>query len=285
MRFDAPDPDAWPALHAAPVARWQPLLDALALQWSLPSASAERLPGGEDCAAFAWGPERVVKVLAPASDPTREVDLLQRVRLPVPTPQLLAHTQLDGWESLLLSRLPGVPLELAWPQMREPERLGVLRSIGALMPFLAAVPPPESTPRPDLSARLHRRFGDEAAALFALAGAFGAATFTHGDLTRENAFAALDPEGWQLSGVLDFGGSFVAPPLLEVVSPALFFSEGRPERLAALLEGAGFAPTALQLAAANLLHPYAQIERDVRMLGGAGTDVGALLAAWTRLLG
>lgn len=284
MSLPVADPAAWTALHAAPVATWQPLLATLAARWGLAAAPPARLPGGEDCVAFGVGADLVVKVLAPGSDPAREVDLLGLVRLPVPTPRLLARADVGGWTALLLARLPGVTLEAAWPEMTEPERLRVLRELGAVMPVLAAVPPPPSTPRPDLATRAVDRFGAAATALFAAAGPPGPPVFLHGDLTDDNTFGERGPEGWRLAGVLDFGGSYVGPALVEVVAPALFLGRNRPERLAALLDGAGLRPTSTQLAAANLLHPYVQLERDVGLLGGAGASVDALVEAWARLL-
>lgn len=283
MRLPAPDPEAWPELHAAPQERWAPLLDAVVHALGLPGAPTSRLPGGEDCAAFAHGIDRVLKVLAPGTDPAREIELLERVRLPVATPRLVGRVELGGWAALLLVRLPGLTLAEAWPTMPEPDRLRVIHEIGALLPHLAAVPPPPRTPRPDLAARTTTRLGGAAAELLAEADPLGEPVFLHGDLTDANTFATRERDGWHLCGVLDFGGSFVGPPLVELVTPALFLVGGQAPRLAALLDGAGVRASATQLAAANLLHPYAQLERDTRMLGGEGNTVEALRAAWRRL--
>jgi hygromycin-B 7''-O-kinase len=278
------DPANWEAIHALPVARWQPLLLRFAERWGLPSGPWERLPGGEDCAAFGLGPDLVIKVLRPDAVPERETELLELVRLPVPTPRLLRQGEVDGWTALALTRLPGMTLELAWPQMTEPERLTVLHALGRLMPALAAVPAPASTPRPDLVARAVERFGPGAKRLLDEAGPLGAPVFLHGDLTDDNTFGAKGAQGWHLSGVLDFGGSYVGPTLVEVVAPAIFLGRDRPERLRALLDGAGLRPGAARLAAANLLHPYANLARDVGLLGGQGDSVEALKAAWEGVL-
>ncbi len=285
MAFPTPDPDAWRALHAARPKRWAPLLAAFADAWQLPVAPTARLPGGEDCVAFAHGVDRVIKILAPGTDPARELDLLGRVRLPVPTPRVLGHLEIGGWQGLLLVRLPGVTLEQAWPTMPEPDRLRVLRELGAVSPILAAVDPPRSTPRPDLVGRAMLRFGIETLASLADSLPRQESVFLHGDLTDDNTFGVEGPDGWHLSGVLDFAGSYVGPPLVELIAPAVFFVRGHPARLTALLEGAGVSPTADQLATAHLLHPYAALARDVPLLGGEGDSVAALRTAWARLVG
>ena len=87
---------SWPEVHARPTGAFAPTLDSLG--WG---SGWERLPGGEDCAAFAAG-DRVVKFLPPDAGAAvrREVALFERIRLPVPTPRLLDRHTTDGWSEI-----------------------------------------------------------------------------------------------------------------------------------------------------------------------------------------
>lgn len=266
----------WPAAHAADLAAWGPLLREAARALGFPDASPERLPGGEDCAAFGVGPDRVLKVLAPETRPDRELALLSAVSLPVETPRPLGVVGVRGWTVLGLTRLAGAPAATAWPRVPERDREAVLEALGETFAAIRGTPPPPEVPVPALRDRVRPRW-DGAADL-------GPGVLLHGDLTAENVFLAEGPQGWRLSGVLDFGGSFVGPALLEAISPALFLVGARPARLRALCRGAGWPVDADALLAAHLHHPYFDGPRDLHLLGGAGpSDAEALRRAWRAL--
>ena len=142
MRLPAVTVETWPAFRARALPVWQPALDELRLRWGL-SGEFERLPGGEDSAAFAVG-ELVVKLSPPGSTRwvDKEVRLLGRVggQLPVPVPRVVERHDEDGWIVLLLTRIPGVLAETAWPSLTEEEREAVLRELGGIMRAFREVP-------------------------------------------------------------------------------------------------------------------------------------------------
>jgi hygromycin-B 7''-O-kinase len=247
----------WPTLHAAPLATWLPALDALRARWGL-TGDVARLPGGEDCAAFAVGDDLVVKLVPPGSERAvaKEVSLLARVagRLPVPTPRLLERHDVDGWAALLLTRVPGRLAGHVWPTLAEGEKERVLRALGDVMVALRAVPTRTADPRWTTDGVL-----------------------LHGDLTDENVLLAERDGRWEIGGVLDFAGSFVGEAGLEIVSPGLFLARGKPRLVAALLGGAALADSTVDDRVRwHLTHPFCQLPRDLAMCGA--TDVREIWA-------
>lgn len=269
-----PPSGSWPDVHARTVAELAPTLASLASLWGLHGAF-ERLPGGEDCAAFAIQ-DLVVKLVPPegAAASVREARLLSRVRLPVPIPRLLDRQVTEGWTAMLLTRVPGLPVGQVWPDLDEDQRERVLFEIGQVAAVVRGIPTLPTDPRPPRTPR----HGDAAAAWVERWGpAEEDEVLLHGDLTTENVLFA---DG-HVSGIVDFGGSFAGPALVEMVSPGLFLAAAQPRRLRALLRGAEIDACPEALLAAHLLHPYSQLARDWRMLGLA-TDapLDQAMEAW-----
>jgi hypothetical protein len=80
-----------------------------------------------------WPDERVeARVLAAAAG-----------QLPVPTPRVHAAGKHDGWGYLLMSRLPGVPLDTAWGQVPAAGRDRLARQLGEAIAALHRLPPPQ----------------------------------------------------------------------------------------------------------------------------------------------
>jgi hypothetical protein len=83
-----------------------------------------------------------------------------------------------------------------------------------------------------------------------------------------------------LVGVLDFVISRAFYPMLDLIAPGVFFAAGHPARLAALVEAAHLRATPEELAAWHLLHPFSDLERDLRMAGRSGVSVEAVVHLW-----
>jgi hygromycin-B 7''-O-kinase len=281
MLFPAIDVESpWERVRERPLAAFAPVLDALRARWGLPGEPFERLPGGEDCAAFGLT-EHVIKLLPPGSDPSQEETLLTQLAgaLSAPTPRLLGRFDAQGWTALWLSRLAGRPVGAVWPSLDEPTRLRLLGELGTVAREFRALPA-GSTRRPDLRARATRH-GAAALAWIDRWAAPGPPVLLHGDLTDENVFVDRVGGEWRLSGVLDFGGCFVAEAPIELVSPALFLGRGVHARIDAFAASAGLAGCAEERLAWHLLHPYSELARDLRMCGlPADAPLEVAVTAW-----
>lgn len=277
-----PTAETWPALHAEPLARWAPALDALRATWRLPDDAWSRLPGGEDSAVFASGPD-VVKLVPPflAADPAREVAVLRRLALSVPTPRVLDVAELEGWTAVRMSRLDGVRATDVWSSLPRADQRRLLTRIGALLRELWATPlePSDGDPlalfeRLRVRADRHASAGFDAttAYLARIDGSLPAPALLHLDLHDGNFLVAERGSRWELSGVLDLVASRAFYPPLDLVTPGVFLARGDGAAVRALLDGAGLDLDPEDLAAWHVLHPFSDLPRDLAMAGLSGFE-------------
>lgn len=203
--------------------------------------------------------------------------MLQRLhgRLAVPTPELIAHGDHDGWPFLLMTLLPGDPLDGAWPALNEPRRCAVLESIGALAAEVHALPAGDlaalAPPWKEFIARQRARCVERQKRT-GLPGHLlaGVPTFIAGDLpdgpdvplTGEyTPFNLLVRDG-RLCGMFDFGDGLVGPREYDWLGPLCFLAAGDAARTAAFFAGCGVRPeasTASRLMRLLLLHRYSNL--------------------------
>ncbi|TMD59646.1 MAG: hypothetical protein E6I93_00070, partial [Chloroflexi bacterium] len=92
---------------------WLPAMRAICQRHDLPAAPLVRLGGGTNV-VFAIGQELIIKLFPPYWK--REVQADRSVaahiygKLPVTTPQIYAHGELEGWPYIVMSRLKGTYL-------------------------------------------------------------------------------------------------------------------------------------------------------------------------------
>ena len=104
----------------------RPAAEDLAARLGLAGAGLRRYPGGSR-PVYAVGDRRVLKLYPTVSAPdsvteARVLDYLNG-RLPVATPELLAHGEYEnGWRYVLMSQLPGTELAAAWPAIPRPHQ-------------------------------------------------------------------------------------------------------------------------------------------------------------------
>jgi aminoglycoside phosphotransferase (APT) family kinase protein len=275
----------WPTVHARPLEAWRPALVHISERLGLPEGWT-RLPGGEDSAVFAVG-EHVLKLVPPcnAQDAIREIDVLPRLDLGVPSPRLHAVLPIDDWTALHMSRLPGRPANEVWGNLEEPARIALMGELGSLLARIRRVPlTHEDGDASEVLARLRLRAKRHEASGFPDVDGFlnrhlrpDEPAFAHFDLTTGNAM--LDEHG-HLVGVLDFVASRAFYPVFDLITPGVFFAAGHPARLAALVEAARLQATAEELTAWHLLHPCTDLVRDLRMAGRSGVSVEAIVDLW-----
>jgi len=248
-------PAQFDALHDDPQ-RWQPLLAELARRLGLTGAV---LPLGEGTVLVASvGAQQILKLYPPFLHDhwAFERGLLQRLqgRLTVPTPELQASGEQQGWAWTLMSRLPGQPLSQRWAQLDEARRCGLLRQIGALAAQVHALPVGEQAalaPRwADFIARQRagclarqRRTGLPEHLLAEvedfIAGPLlqGPDVLLTGEYTPMNLL--VDEAGERLTGMFDFGDGLIGPAAYDWGGPLCFLAAGQAERVAAFFAGYG----------------------------------------------
>lgn len=275
-----PTPAELDALTDEP-ARWLPMLEALAarhgLQGLQPPSSSTVLVGLAERA--------VIKLYPPF---LRDHFAFERAalaqvhgRLSLPTPELLAEGEHDGWPYLVMSRLPGRTLEHGWADCSEAQKCALLHAIGRVAAEQHALPvAPMQAVAPHWPEFLRgqrercearqRRTGLPPHLLDQL-GAFlqgpvpeGPDVMLTGEFTPFNLLA----EGARLSGMIDFGDGLVGPREYDWLGPLCFFVEGQAARAEAFFAGYGLpVPRDRRDALLRLLllHRYSHLPAQMQM--------------------
>ena len=143
----------------------RPAAEDLAERLGLTGAGLRRYPDGSR-PVYAVGGRRVLKLYPTVSAPdgVTEAGVLEYLaggRLPVATPELLAHGEYEnGWRYVLMSQLPGTDLAVAWPAIPGPDRDRVVSEAGELLAGLHGLDPGplRGGPRPGRLERLPVRY-------------------------------------------------------------------------------------------------------------------------------
>ena len=301
MRLPA-DPDArsFDALHDDPEA-WREVITALAREHGHGVDAEVRLQTAGTVLVALVGDERVIKLYPPFLHDHFEFEraMLAHLhgRLSLPTPQLLASGEHEGWPYLVMSQLAGDVLTATWPTMSESERLELLRTLGALVAEVHALPVgPVAGFAPrwlDFIALQRQR------------------CFTRQQRTGLPAhlLAQLDdfiggpvPEGWptvlltgeytpfnlftrdhRLVAMFDFGDGLVGAREYDWLGPQCFLVAGDAARSRAFQAGLDVhidGEKRLALMRLLLLHRYSSLRAQVRIEGWRSARNFEQLAAW-----
>lgn len=257
--------------------------------------------------------ERAVLKLFPAAE-REHFDTERRAlgflhgKLPIATPDLLAHGEDGPWLWLLMSRIRGAPLADVWTQLDVAARERVMRQAGEALAALHALPlhglpldglNAAATPWAEFIADRHahcvQRQRDAGLAepwleriahwLDAHPPPFeGRVALLHTEVMREHLFAVQHDGSWQLSGLIDFEPSMLGPPAYEFASVGVFLSAGDPGLLAAVLQGYGLRPDRTwreQVFTCLLLHRYSRLRWYLDRLGVPDdTPLESLVDQW-----
>src|SRR5580693_6714805 len=123
----------------------RPAAEHLAARLGLAGAGLCRYPAGSR-PVYAVGDRCVLKLYPTVSAPesVAEARVLEYLsgRLPVATPELLAHGEYEnGWRYVLMSQLPGTELAAAWPAIPRPHQDQVASEAGELLAALHGLDP------------------------------------------------------------------------------------------------------------------------------------------------
>jgi hygromycin-B 7''-O-kinase len=267
----------------------RPAAEDLAARLGLAGAVLRRYPDGSR-PVYAVGDRRVLKlyptVSAPDSDAEASVLDYLNGRLPVATPELLAHGEYEnGWRYVLMSQLPGTDLAAAWPAIPGPDQDRVASETGELLAALHCLDPEPL--RAVLGPADWAGFvaGQRATAterqravqladpwLGQIAGFLESAPLTpgqgrallHTEVTRGHLL--VNPGTWTLSGVLDFECAMTGDRAYEFAVIGLFVSRGDPRLLGRVLAGYGRSFDPRELLAYTLLHVHSNLSECLQEL-------------------
>lgn len=291
----APTPAELDTLQGQPE-RWLGVASAIAARHS---AAPVRAAGTSTVLVGLVGHELVVKLYAPFLQDhfAFERAMLAHLhgRLSLPTPQLIASGEHQGWPFLVLTQLPGVTLDTVWGSLTEPERLAALRRIGRTAAEVHALPvspiaafaPPWPAFLQQQRERCHarqQRTGLPAHLLSQLAGFLEGPVPEGPDviLTGEYTPFNLLWHAGAVSAMFDFGDGLVGPRAYDWLGPLVFLAAGQPARVSALFEGYGITPPREQreaLLRLMLLHRYSHLQAQIALPGWQQAPSFAALAA------
>lgn len=285
LTFPAFDnPAQFDAFHDDPAA-WRPLMEALvrAQGWT-----GDWQPAGEGTVLVALlGQVEVLKLYPPflRDHWAFERGLMPRLhgRLSLPTPELLASGEAQGWPWTRMSFLPGRLMEAVWAQWSEPLHLRALRRIGELIREVHALPVgAQASLAPnwgDFIARQRagcfarqQRTGLPAHLLAELPAFLDGPIPSGPDVLLTGEYAPMNllvDEAGELSGMFDFGDGLVGPSAYDWLGPLTFLAAGRASRVQALFDGLAMprpAPDALMRL--FLLHRYSCLRIQLRDVEG-----------------
>ncbi|MEU5019725.1 aminoglycoside 3'-phosphotransferase/choline kinase family protein [Streptomyces angustmyceticus] len=281
--------DEWDAI-VPDEAVMRPGAAALCDRLGLRAGPLIRFPAGSQ-PVYAVGDRYVLKLFpaSAATDGLVEARVLAHLQgqLPVPTPYLHdAGACENGWRYVLMSRLRGTDLAVAWPRIPPAERDRIATEAGET---LAALHARDTAPLADVlgpgdwDAFTGRQRGTAVARqrahglpepwLEQIPGfldaappaAPGPAVLLHTEFMRQH-LTVDEHDDWRLTGLLDFEPAMIGSRAYDFVAVGLFVSRGDPRLLTRVLRAYGetFAPATLL--AHTLLHRYSNLPWYLREL-------------------
>lgn len=278
-------------------ARWIGVLAALGARYT----GAPAVPAGDGTVLVALlGDELVLKLYPPflRDHFAFEHAMLGHLagRLSLPTPRLVDRIEHGGWPGLVMTRLPGTPLDQVWPTLAQRERCAVLQQIGRIAAEVHALPTgpmPGLAPRwPDFLRGQHERCPARQqrtglpAHLLAQLPSFLQGPVPEGPdviLTGEYTPFNLLHQAGGLSAMFDFGDGLVGPREYDWLGPMCFLAAGDAARLDALFDGYHGRPFDRSrreaLLRLLLLHRYSHLKAQIAVPGWQDEpDFGRLAA-------
>ncbi|WP_203788998.1 aminoglycoside phosphotransferase family protein [Paractinoplanes rishiriensis] len=271
----------------------RPGVDRLLRELGADSAGAARFASGS-LPVYAAG-TCVLKLFPQvyAEERQFEAGVLEAVagRLPIPTPRVHATGERDGWGYVLMDRVAGVPLAVAWRRINVLSRDRLADDLGRAVAALHRVPPPDlddwwpdgwdafvAAQRAGCAGR-QRALGLPEEWLAGLPAALdvdlgaGPPVLLHTELMRDHLYVEPDPAGgWRYSGLIDFEPAMPGAAEYEFVGAAAFVSEGDARFLGRMLRAYGYRDEDLdeafraRMMAWSLLHLYSNIPAWLKRL-------------------
>lgn len=268
------------------VATWLPAIEAICRSHNLPGERAVRLGDGTNV-VFAVGEEFIIKLYPPYWQREFRADRAAAAfikdKLPIATPSIYAHGELEGWPYIVMSRLRGTYLANVWQTMEDENRQSIAVSLGKTLSSQHALPLDKlSGLERDWSTFIegrmqncqahHREKGvsnhwlEQIPGYLAYAAPLYPQDYTprllNTDLHEYHLLVERGQDGWKLCGLFDFDDARIGFHEYDFASPGLFMMRGRPDLLRAFLQAYGYTSAELderlthRLMAFTLLHRY-----------------------------
>ncbi|MEW2439256.1 aminoglycoside 3'-phosphotransferase/choline kinase family protein [Streptomyces caniferus] len=281
--------DEWDAI-VPDEAVMRPGAAALCGRLGLRASPLVRFPTGSQ-PVYAVGDRYVLKLFpaAAADDGVAEARVLAHLqgRLPVPTPYVHdAGAYENGWRYVLMSRLRGTDLAVAWPRIPPADRDRIATEAGETLAALHAL---DVSPLTDVlgpgdwdafvgrqrasAAGRQRAHGLPDAWREQIPGfldavplpAHGPGALLHTEFMRQHLTVDA-ADDWRLTGLLDFEPAMIGCRAYDFVAVGLFVSRGDPRLLSRVFRAYGetFGPG--ELLAHTLLHVYSNLPWYLREL-------------------
>ncbi|WP_369215931.1 aminoglycoside phosphotransferase family protein [Streptomyces flavofungini] len=275
----------------------RPGAEDLCARLGLAGAPLVRYPAGSQ-PVYAVGEAHVLKLFpkAAAEDGIAEGRVLSHIqgRLPVPTPRVHgAGAYENGWYYVLMDRLPGEDLAVAWPRLPRADRERLVTEAAETLAALHALdhaPLADVLGPGDWDAFLGRQsegadgrqrerglpeswlaqmsgFLDSVS--FEGAASPGRRALLHTEFMRQHLLAAPAPGpggGWRLTGLLDFEPAMIGDRAYDFVGVGLFVTRAEPGLLARFTRAYGETFPPRLLLAYTLLHVYSNLPWYLREL-------------------
>ena len=253
---------------------WLPTVTAICSLHNIEANDLERKAAGTHV-VFRAG-SRVVKLYAPfwLEDFTAERAALQFLR-GLPTPELVALGEIEGWPYLVMTLVPGAPAEEIWSDLTDPQRIDIARQLGELMKRLhrqGGVAELGTDWDAFIEERITRAEDFHAAGepwrnwIHERLTGFHEPPFSpvllHADITADHVLLSRTARGWRITGLIDFGDAMMGHPFYEFIAPLAFYCFGDPSASRALLDGYALDLTPEitdRLTTYCLLHKYGRI--------------------------
>ncbi|MFF1375656.1 aminoglycoside phosphotransferase family protein [Streptomyces sp. NPDC058308] len=286
----------------------RPAAEDLCARLGLAGAPLTRYAEGSQ-PVYAVGDEHVLKLFpgAAARDGIAEARVLSHVegRLPVPTPRVHGSgTYESGWRYILMSRLPGADLAVAWPRIPRADRERIVTDAAEALAALHALDP---EPLADVlgpddwgaflarqrAGAVERQRGCGLAEhwLAQIPGFLDTVPLPDVESVRQPALLhtefmrqhlTVDPDdGWRLTGLLDFEPAMIGDRAYDFVGVGLFVTRAEPGLMDRFMKAYGRSFDPRQLLAYTLLHVYSNLSWYLRELPAPPEPtLDALAEAW-----
>ncbi|WP_433544757.1 phosphotransferase family protein [Streptomyces sp. CA-294286] len=278
MLPEAHTQEEWDAL-ALDEATMRPGAADLAARLGLAGSPLTRYAAGS-LPVYAVGEDHVLKLFpgVDTADAVVESRVLSHLqgRLPVRTPELHDWGRYEnGWHYVLMGRLPGEDLSLAWPRSTEADRQRIVTEAGEALAALHALDPApladtlgpgdwnaflarqrsgavERQRSRELPDRWVARIPDFLGSVALPADP--PPVLLHTELMRQHLL--VDPQTWRLTGLFDFEPAMIGDPAYDLVAVGLFLTRGEPGLMGRFQKAYGTAFDPRLLLAYALLHVY-----------------------------
>jgi hygromycin-B 7''-O-kinase len=257
----------------------------------LPIEGLSRFGDGTDPAdgtsiVFAVGKDTVIKLFPPYHRQLFEVELsvAEHIfgKLSVATPEIYAHSMLDEWPYLIMSRLQGIYLFEIWDQLEHTDRVHLVTELAEVMAQLHALPTSTLShldadwtefveSRVNGCVQRHREQGvsdywlEQIPDFLAHAAPLYPTDFTaaiiSGDIHQYHLLARPENGHWRLSGLFDFDDALLGFSEYDLAATGLFLMADRSSLLRPFLLRYGYAEADLNEHLSHRLMTYTLLHR------------------------